>query len=273
MSISLPGILMGFREGLETFLVVAIIIHYLGKLNLHTLKKYVGYGVCTGIVFSFLLGALLTSLGNSFGNTSLMSKMWESIASLAALTLVTTFIVWMINHGRNMAKHIEDQIDSNLSKTGVFLVSTMMVAREGVEIAIFAFAGQYSIESIFAGLFVALALAILIFLSLIKVNLSTVFNITLVYLILQAGYLLGYGLHEGISALKDAGFIAKGSVILLRAFDLSSTVLDNKEGIIGLPLNILLGWYARPEWLQLIAHYCYVTAMFLLLKKHRLTQK
>jgi len=273
MSISLPGILMGFREGLEAFLVVAIIIHYLGKLNLHAFKKYVGYGVCTGILVSLFLGALLTYMGNLFGNTSLMSKMWESAASLAALTLVTTFIVWMINHGRNMAKHVENQIDSNLSKTGVFLVSAMMVAREGVEIAIFAFAGQYSIESIFTGLFVALALAILIFLSLIKVNLGTVFNITLVYLILQAGYLLGYGLHEGISALKDAGYIAKDSIILIKAFDLSSTVLNNKEGIIGLPLNILLGWYSKPEWLQFIAHYGYESAMFLLLKKQWTAQK
>jgi len=263
MSTFLPGILMGFREGLEAFLVVAIIIHYLEKLNLHTYKKYVGYGVCTGISLSLLLGGLLNYVGNGL----LVAKIWESVASLIALTLVTTFIIWMINHGRTIAKHVEEQVDSNLSATGVFWVSTLMVAREGVEIAIFAFAGQYSTGSIFSGIFVALVLATLIFTSLIKVNLSTVFNITLVYLILQAGYLFGYGLHEGLSALKDTAYIAKDSVLLVRVFDLSQTILDNKAGIVGLPLNILLGWYARPEWLQFIAQYGYVTIMFFLLKK------
>jgi len=259
----LPGLLMGFREGLEAFLVVAIILHYLGKLNLHTYKKYVGYGVCTGIALSLLLGGLLNYAGNKF----LVAKIWESIVSLIALVLVTTFIIWMINHGRNIAKHVEEQVNSNLSTTGIFWVSTLMVAREGVEIAIFAFAGQYSTSSIFSGVFVALVLATLIFASLVKVNLSTVFNITLVYLILQAGYLFGYGLHEGLSALKDTAYIAKDSALLIRAFDLSQTVLNNKEGIVGLPLNILFGWYARPEWLQFIAQYGYVTIMFLLLKK------
>jgi len=143
-------------------------------------------------------------------------------------------------------------------------VSLMLVAREGVEIAIFTFAGKYSLLSVSGGMLAALALCLLMSLALVKINLRTLFNVTLVYLIIQAGYLLGYGIHEGLSALKDGGYIAKNSVLLIRAFDFSQTVFDHKEGIIGLPLNVLAGWYSRPEWLQLLAQYGYTASMFTL---------
>lgn len=267
MANNLPGIIMGFREGLEAFLVVAIILRYLTKLNLNSFKKYVGYGVITGTIISISLGLILNYIGSKLGNTDTMTKLWESGASLIALVLVTTFIIWMIKHGRNMTEHVQKEVSNNLSKTGIFLVSTVMVAREGVEIAIFTFAGQYTALSITIGVLLGLILTILIFKSLIKVNLGTIFKITLIYLILQAGYLLGYGIHEGLSALKSAGYMADNSIFLVKLFDVSKTILNHKEGIIGLPLNILLGWYSKPEWLQFICQYIYTIAMFSILKK------
>ena len=267
MSDFIPGLVMGFREGLEAFLVVAIIIRYLDKLKLHTLKKYVGYGVLAGTVLSFTLGLFLNSVGKMLGNTDTMAKVWESAASIAALVLVTTFIIWMIKHANYMTDHVTDQVNKNMSRSGVFLVSAVMVAREGVEIAIFTFAGRYSASSISVGIFTALILTVMIFMSLVKVNLSVIFRLTLVYLILQAGYLLGYGLHEGLSALNDAGYIQSSSAVLIKAFDVSDTIFNHKEGIIGLPLNVLLGWYSKPEWIQLAAQYSYTAIMLLLLRR------
>lgn len=263
----LPGIIMGFREGLEAFLVVAIIIQYLSNLNQHTMKQFVTYGAAAGIVVSVLAGWLLHFVGSYFGNTDLLAKAWESVTSLAALGLVTTFIIWMINHGRNVTSEVRGQIDQNLSKAGIFLVSATVVAREGVEIAIFSYAGKYPIESIGIGLAAALILTTVIIISLVKVNVSTIFRITILYLILQSGYLLGYGIHEGLSALKDAGYLAKDSVLFVKAFDLSKTIFNHKDGILGLPLNVLLGWYSRPEWIQFIAQYSYTAALMVYLQR------
>ena len=44
----LPGIIMGFREGLEAFLIVAIILRYLSKINQSLYKKYVWQEVIAG---------------------------------------------------------------------------------------------------------------------------------------------------------------------------------------------------------------------------------
>lgn len=268
MSHYLPGLIMGFREGLEAFLVVAIILRCLDKLGQQALRRYVVYGVAGGVTVSVLFGGTLTALEKWLGSAGIMTKVWESGASLVALCLVTTFIFWMIKHGRDMAGHVSATVGENLSPLGILLVALVMIAREGVEIAIFAFAGQYPVAPVFAGVAAALALTVLISLALVKVNLKVLFGVTLVYLIIQAGYLFGYGIHEGLSAMKDAGYIAKNSVLLTRAFDLSKTILDHKAGLAGLPLNVLLGWYSRPEWLQLIAQYGYTLLMMLVFIRH-----
>jgi len=263
MDTFLPGIIMGFREGLEAFLIIAMILRYLSKINQPAYKKHVWQGVFVGVLLSLILGFGLIMLSDTIVRTNRFAKIWESVASLIALLLITTFIVWMINHGRNMTVYIENQVAYNLSKWGIFLVSLMMVSREGVEIAIFTFAGKYTFRSVSLGILGSLILTILIFYSLVKVDLKTIFNITLAYLILQAGFLLGYGIHEGLSAMKDIGYISKDNFILIKVFNLSKTIFYHKEGILGLPLYVLFGWHSEPEWIQFLTQYIYTTSMFI----------
>ncbi|WP_319468281.1 FTR1 family protein [uncultured Trichococcus sp.] len=191
-----------------------------------------------------------------------VAKLWESGASFVALALVTTFIYWMIQHGRNMVSTVESSVSQNLSAFGIASVAFIMVAREGVEVAIFTFAGQYGIVALFAGITAALILAILINHSLVKVNLRILFNITLAYLILQAGFLLGYGIHEGLSALGSMNLISSDSPLFIKAFDLSETIFYHKEGLLGLPMYVLFGWYSKPEILQFILQYLYTGSLF-----------
>lgn len=263
MDTFLPGTIMGFREGLEAFLIIAMILRYLSKINQPAYKKHVWQGVFVGVLLSLILGLGLIMLSDTIVRTNRFAKIWESVASLIALLLITTFIVWMINHGRNMAVYIENQVAYNLSKWGIFLVSLMMISREGVEIAIFTFAGRYTFRSVSLGILGSLILTILIFYSLVKVDLKTIFNITLAYLMLQAGFLLGYGIHEGLSAMKDIGYISKDNFILIKVFNLSKTIFYHKEGILGLPLYVLFGWHSEPEWIQFLTQYIYTTSMFI----------
>jgi high-affinity iron transporter len=109
----------------------------------------------------------------------------------------------MIIHGRNMVTEVQNQVKINLSAIGIFSITFVMVVREGAEIVIFVFAGKYTLLSIFTGVAFALIFCILIYFSLLRINLKILFNITLAYLILQAGFLLGYGIHEGLSALHS----------------------------------------------------------------------
>jgi len=263
MDTFLPGIIMGFREGLEAFLIIGVILRYLSKINQSVYKKHVWQGVFAGVLLSLILGSGLNMLSDAIGSTQQFAKMWEGVASLIALLLVTTFIFWMINHGRKMTVYVENQVIENLSKWGIFLISLMMVSREGAEIAIFTFAGKYTVMSVSLGILGSLVLIILIFYSLVKIDLKTIFNITLAYLILQAGFLLGYGIHEGLSAMKDIGYISKDNFILIKAFNLSKTIFYHKEGLFGLPLYVLFGWYSEPEWIQFLTQYIYTASIFL----------
>ena len=258
----LPGIIMSFREGLEALLVVVIILKFLDKTGNNSLKKGVLYGALSGVAVSVLCGVLLYNLSKVLLTLDAIGKLWESMASIAAVLLVTTFIIWMIKHSKDIKSHIEKDTAVHLSLSGIILISFIMIAREGVEIAIFTFAAKYSILSILIGLSIAALFILLINYSLLRVNLNVLFSITLFYLILQAGYLFGYGIHEGLSALKSLEILGKDNILLIKVFNLSGTVLNHKQGIIGLPLNVLIGWYSKPEWIQFVSQYALTFFLF-----------
>lgn len=253
----LPVLIMGFREGLEAFLIIGIILRVLDARRDFHLKPYVWKGSLVGVAASLVLGWVLFSVGSSFNQVDGLGKLWEASASLLAMVLVTTFIIWMIQHGERMASHVKQSVEGHLGSWSLLMLSAVMVAREGAEIAIFAFAGEYSILGIGIGISSALLLTVFVFRSMVKVSLSAILQITLLYLVLQAGYLVGYGIHEGLSGLKEFGVLSKDSLLFSKAFDVSKTVLNHKDGAVGLPLNVLFGWYSKPEWIQFIAQYAY----------------
>lgn len=269
----LSGSTMGFREGLEAFLLISIMLQYVIKLQKPHLVKNIWLGTALGIGLSLFVGLLLKVLGSAMENAEQFATIWESAASFIALALVTTFIIWMIKHGRNLTQEVKTSVQKNLSPLGITLLSLVIVAREGAEIAIFSFAGEYSILPVLSGILLSLVLSVLIFYSLVKVKLSIVFNITLAYLILQAGLLLGYSIHEALSALKDVNIFSKDHWLYIKVFNLSNTIMDHKKGILGVPLYAILGWYSRPEWIQFIVQYGYTIAIFLFWKKSNNLQK
>lgn len=262
MEIFIQALIVAFREGLEAFLIIAILIKFLDKTNNKKLKLSVWQGMSAGIVVSLLLGLILMYVSSLIGGTDNVAKLWESVASFIAVVLITTFIIWMIKHGSKIKDHIENKASLNFSKTGIFLLAMFMVAREGAEIAIFSFAGKYEPLPIIIGIFASIIFVVLLFYSIVNIKLNTIFNITLAYLILQAGFLIGYSIHEGLSASKSLEMISENNPVFSKAFDLSGTPLNHKEGLIGLPLYVAVGWYSKPEWIQFIIQYTYTFILF-----------
>ncbi|MCK5829870.1 MAG: FTR1 family protein [Methylococcales bacterium] len=262
MDTFLQATIMSFREGLEGFLIVTLLLKFLDKTDNTPLKKQVWHGVFAGILTSIILGLILTSISSYIGGLKTTAKLWESVGGIIAVILVTTFVIWMIQHGSKIKDHLELKAAEHLTSRGVMLLSLFMIAREGTEIAIFSFAGKYSVTPIILGLSISIVLVLLINYSLIRVNLKTIFVITLAYLVIQAGYLFGYSLHEGLSAAKNLGWLQADNPIFSQAFNLSKTVFNHKNGMFGLPLNVTLGWYSKPEWIQLIMQYSYTFLLF-----------
>ncbi len=262
METTIQALIISFREGLEAFLMIGVMLKFLDKTNNKILKKHIWNGTLAGIFTSLLFGMVLMKISSFIDEIDTVSKLWESIASFIAVILITTFIIWMIKHSGEIKKHIENKAILNLSKKGVFLLAMFMVAREGAEIAIFAFAGKYSIIPITIGIALAVGIVVLIHHSIVNIKLKTIFFVTLIYLILQAGFLLGNSIHEGLSALNSLNVINQNSHLFIKAFDLSKTVFYHKEGAVGLPLYIALGWYSKPEWIQFIIQYGYTILFF-----------
>ena len=256
------GLIVAFREGLEALLIIAILLKFLDKSDNKKFKRNVWHGMSAGILLSIILGIILMMVSSAIGGTDNITKLWESGASLIAVLLITTFIIWMIKHGKKIKEHVENKAALNLSKAGIFLLAMVMVLREGAEIAIFSFAGKYALLPIIVGISLSIIAVLLIFCSIVNIKLSTIFNITLIYLILQAGFLAGYGIHEGISASKGLGIIGAESGVFNKAFDVSGTVLDHKEGMLGIPLYVAIGWYSKPEWIQFFVQYGLTAMLF-----------
>lgn len=271
METFVQGLIVAFREGLEAFLIIVILLKFLERSNNKILKKSVWHGLFAGIGVSVLFGLMLIGLSTFIGSMEAASKMWESVASLIAVILITSFIKWMIDHGSKIKHHIEKQATLNLTKKGIFLIALFMVAREGAEIALFQFAGKYEILSIFAGLILSIGLVVLIYYSMVKVKLQTIFNIALAYLILQAGFLMGYSVHEGMSASKDMGLMSSENPLFIKAFDVSATPWDHKTGTMGMPLYVAFGWYSKPEWIQFSLQYALTLSLFWYWYKREMT--
>ncbi len=269
MATFFQALIMAFREGLEAFLIIVVLLKFLGKTDKGHLKKQVWKGAYTGVFVSLILGLVLMFISSYIGGLKTTAKLWESVGGFIAVILVTTFIIWMIKHSNNIKAVIENEASQNLTKKGIFLLVLFVVAREGTEIAIFSFAGKYSIIPVILGLIISIGLVLLINYSLVKVNLKTIFTITLAYLVLQAGYLFGYSIHEGLSAAKSLGWLHENNAVFTKAFNLSKTVFNHKEGILGLPLNVGLGWYSKPEWIQFILQYGYTTLLFVFWSKRK----
>ena len=261
---TIPGFVLGLREGLEAFLMIGIILDYLAKSGESRFIRPVQAGLAVGIVGSLLLGLGLWGISLLLGaQGETTGKLWEVVASLAGLALLTTFLFWMMKHGRSVYQEVHAEIRSHFSRGGLFLISLIMVLREGGEIALFAFSStdkEAYVTGILLGVVAAAVLAWLITKALVKVNLKVLFTITLGYLVLQAGYLLGYGVHELLSVLKDMGTLPADHALLIKAYNVAG-IWEHKAGWLGLPLNVLVGWYSRPEWLQLGLQVGYVVVM------------
>ncbi len=266
-----PGLVMGVREGLEAFLIVAIMLEYLNKTKRLNDKKAVYQGLGLGIIASLVIGLALLGVSNAIGaNSDNIAKLWESVASFVALLLITTFIFFMLKNRHKIVSDIQSKMDVSLSRISIMLLAFVMVAREGAEISLFVFAsseqGSYLVGAL-SGIIIAGVLSYLIYKSMIKVNLKVIFNVTLIYLILQAGFMFGYSIHELLSYFKAEGILEASNVIYTKMFDLSETFLNHKEQPIGIALYATVGWYSKPEIIQFLVQYIYTgTFIFLFFK-------
>lgn len=260
--------LIGLREGLEAGLVVSILLACLYRSGRAAQVPKVWLGVGLAVLVSLGLGALLT-----FGPQGLTFEAQEAIGgslSIVAVGFVTWMIFWMAGHARELSGELRTQVDRAVMGSAVSLVllAALAVGREGLETALFIWAasrtagtGALPLVAALAGIVVAVLLSWLIARGALRLDLSRFFTVTGALLVLVAGGVLAYGIHD----LQEARILPGLHTL---AFDVSAQIPPTS--LTGTLLKGVLNFSPATTWLEASAWVIYVPpVMYLFLRRLR----
>lgn len=212
--------LIGLREGLEAGIVVMILVAFLVKAQRRDALKWVWFGVWIAIAMT--IGVFLVIQYSAYTVTDLGAEAIAGIASLIAVAIVTTMVLWM----KKAAAGISGQLRAEMAQAldagvlAVFTLAFFAVGREGFETALF-MVGYAEAETawplvgLIVGVLFAAGIAYGMYMGAVRINLSKFFTYTGVFLILVAAGILGYGVH----ALQTVGWLPG---LGAKAFDMTS---------------------------------------------------
>jgi high-affinity iron transporter len=251
-----PSFLIGLREGLEAALIVAILVAYLVKTsNGHALSRlWMGVGAAIGL--SVALGLAMTFVSEELSEEA--AEAFAGITSLLAVALITWMIFWMATNARHLKAHLHGEMDRALetSTVAVAMVAFLAVIREGLETAIFLWAGIRSsgeattaVIGALIGLGAAVALGFLMYKGAVRLNLTALFTWTGALLVIVAGGILRYAVHE----FQELGWLPGEDSV---AFDLTSTF--PADGIVATFARGLLSITPTMTWLEVVVWLAYV---------------
>lgn len=214
----LQAVLICFREGLESFLIVGVVVAYLRKTGRGSLVR--------GVRLGLAVAALCCTVGAYLWYRWLQSEtggpnqaLYEGLAALAAALLVGAMLWQTVRAGKRMRADIEAQVERATASdsaagharalVGIAFVTALLVTREGLEAVLFlgvqAFAAKATAMA--AGAAIGLGGAALLawiwshFSSRLQIGL--VLRVTSIFLALFLVQLLIYGLHE----LAESGIV------------------------------------------------------------------
>ena len=275
MTFPLANYLIGLREGLEASLVVVILVAYLVKTDRRHLLPRIWSGVASAVLVSLAFGALLT-----YGPRRLTFEAQEAIGgilSIVAVGFVTWMVFWMAGHARGLSGELRGRLDTaaEAGRASLAFVAFLAVGREGLETALFLWSatqaatntGGSSLTPLLGallGILTAVAMGFAFYKGVLKINLSRFFRWTGAILIVIAGGVLAYGVHD----LQEAG-ILPGLYSL--AFDVSDQIPPGS--VVFTLLKGTLNFSPATTWLEAIAWTAYVvpTMTLFLLRMRRPT--
>ena len=267
-----PSLLITFREALEAALIVAIIVSYLQKVGKSSLSRYAYLGSGAAILLSLALGYLVQSLYG--GLSDVAAQLFEGIASLTAVAVLTYMIFWMTGHSRSIKGELHDKIDVAINRNELFSIASLAfvaVFREGLETVLFLSTlfiqdATGTLVGVMFGGGIVLGLAVLLIRGTYKLDLKRFFGYTSVLLVVFAAGLAGYGVHELIEAGEGVGF--DFGVLGEKPFDINpplnpdgSYPLLHEKGVLGSILKALVGYDGNPEWLRIVVYLGYWLAV------------
>ncbi len=257
--------LIGLREGLEASLIVAILVAYLVKIDQRRTLPRLWLGVGLAVLLSMGVGAFLQITSQEL--TFQAQETFGGVMSIIAAGLITWMVFWMASHAHELRGHLHGEVDRALAGSAWLLtfIAFMAVAREGIETALFLWAGIRATGSstspllgALLGLATALLIGILIYRGAVRLNLARLFTWTGIALIVVAAGVLAYGVHD----LQEAGVLPGLNNL---AFDVSRQIPPGSW--YGTLLKGTVNFSPATTWLELVVWVAYLApTLFLYLR-------
>lgn len=256
--------LITFRETLEAALVVGIVLTFLTKTNQHIFKTFVWRGIGAGILIAVFLAFILEMFFG--GLTGKTEEIFEGVLMFITAGFLTWMILW-VHKQKDVAKKIKQKVALHAEKgygLGIFVLVASSIFREGTETVLYLKAsslvgGSNQLIGAIIGIGAALALGYALFRFALRINLSLVFSITSVFLLLFAAGLVSHGIHE----------FQEAKLLPIFAFDPIvnvSHILDHKSTF-GSFLRVLFGYTSKPTVLEAFSYGVYVLFIMWLKRK------
>ena len=258
----LPNYQIGLREGLEATLIVSILIAYLVKTGNQGRLRFVWSGVVAALALSLAFGALLTFTSSTMSFEA--KERFGGLMSMVAVAFVTWMIFWMRRTARFLKTELQDKLQAALTMGALALVVTafLAVAREGLETSLFLWAAAQSTGSGAApligaslGIVTAVVLGWLLYRRAISINLAKFFTWTGAGLIIVAGGVLAYGVHD----LQESRDLPGLNSL---AFDVSNAIPP--DSWYGTLLKGIFNFSPATTWLEAAAWLLYVVPVMVL---------
>jgi len=254
--------LITFREVLEAALITSVVLAYLARTGRKPLSRYVWYGVFSATVASVVSGA---SIWLVYGGLPESAKpLFEGTAALIAVVVLSLMIYWMATKGKELRVEVERRVETiatHGATLGLASFAFIAVFREGLETVLFLAPFLVSdtiatVVGLFLGTLTSLALAYGIFVVGMKINIRRFFYFTSILLVLLAGGLAGYGVHEIIEYTGSA----PGGWLGQHAYDLNIPK-DNPlhhKGVVGSIFAVMFGYSVNAEWARVLVNLSYL---------------
>lgn len=210
----LETLLITFREGLEAFLIVAIMLAFVTRTNRNYLRKPIIAGVVVALIISATTGWHIAELAQD--------PVWEGSLALIAGALVASFTWYIMRNAKHIGGDIRAKLeeadekaqsgDQAFAEIGVFAFTILMVAREGTETALMlgTISAQEDASQMWIGAMLGLvSISVIAFLwsaQSHRINMRAFLQVTGIFLILFAIHLFMYGIHE-LSEMSALPFI------------------------------------------------------------------
>ncbi len=255
------SLLVTAREGLEMALIVTILLGYLRSVRHKEHFREIWVGVGAAVVLSVGVGA-----GLKVASTEMDARLregFEGFTMLFAVGVLTWMLFWMKRQSAGISRELRTRVDTALtggSVTALALLAFTSIGREGVETALFLFAGSTNQGSdlgfVLGGLVgfgIAAAAGVVLYYGAARLPLKHFFTVSAVVLMILAAGLLTNALANlhAATIIPDLG---------VRPWDTDSVL--PMTSTLGKFLHTLAGYDSAPAISQILVYWTYLALVF-----------